>query len=124
MWPNREKSRFLRESAQADGGEEIDGESRVPRVVAREQAFEERLQGPADETALFIHLSFTSSVCVCVSEQSTSNAQIHLGGGNSRVLESLVELRKPHVSAQLLEEDLDENTTGGRCRLLAHSHAL
>lgn len=44
--------------------------------------------------------------------------------GNSHVLESLVELWKPHVGAQLLEEDLDKNTAGGRSRLFAHSNAL
>lgn len=45
-------------------------------------------------------------------------------GANSHVLEPLVELGEPHVGAQLLEEDLDENTAGGRRRLLAHFNAL
>lgn len=44
--------------------------------------------------------------------------------GDSHVLEPLVESGKPHVGAQLLEKDLDENTARGRRRLLAHFHAL
>lgn len=40
----------LRQSSQADGGEEVDGEASVSGVVPREEAFEERLQGPKKNT--------------------------------------------------------------------------
>lgn len=56
-WPTEKKRRFLREATETDGGEEIDGESGVSRVVAREQAFEERLQSPGEKIALFTCLT-------------------------------------------------------------------
>lgn len=56
-WPTEKKRRFLREATETDGGKEIDGESGVSRVVAREQAFEERLQSPGEKIALFTRLT-------------------------------------------------------------------
>lgn len=113
--PYGEKRHFLRESAEADGGEEVDGESRVPRVVAREQAFEERLQGSADEVVMFIH---------CLRALRRALIMQEAIWGNLRVFKSFIEPREPHVGTQLLEEDLDEYTAGGRRRLFAHLHAL
>lgn len=115
-WPREKRRALLRESTETDGGEEINGKSRVPRVIAREQAFEEWLQSPVEETALIVYIESVN--------KKTTTKTFGPILGDLRVLESLVELRKPHVGTQLLEEDLDENTAGGRRRLLAHSHTL
>lgn len=50
----------LRESSQADGGEEVDGESRVPGILAREKTFKEALQRPGRQTKLVRRESLAS----------------------------------------------------------------
>lgn len=137
----------LRQSTQSDGGEEVDGEASVSGIVPREEAFEERLQGP--ETQHFQpSMTVNSKVWMCrfvfrrlepqfllnVSTRMDEVLQLpfSLSQGLEQcvyvfvvhVFESLVEFRQTHVGAELLEKDLDENPAGGRCGLLAHPDAL
>lgn len=84
----REKRRFLRESTEANGGEEIDGESCVPWVVAREQAFEKRLQSPDEETAMiytrliYVHVFLSRAVIMHKSEATHMSLSLSLSFGS------------------------------------------
>lgn len=61
----------LRQSSQTNGGEEVDGEAGVSGVVPREEAFEERLQGPKKPQHIK-HQSKSLGVSFCSSVTTTA----------------------------------------------------